>query len=309
MMKSSVAGKSTSALGQCPPGGSGVHAWIMAVANLAAIAGVPQAAAEAEILTAMTRPPSPGSEVASAIRKAYREAAASGGGAHVPRPVKPRPLPHTARAFIEKGRDWGEPEWWEASPVRLDWGPPGFRDAVAVLENLYRPGEYVFCGERFGTEVRTAAEWIDRFKSGAPVPPHWIPNPLTGGEHPLTDGKLSRRGDSAVAAFRYATAEFDGMPRADQLRFWAGYTAAPIVALVDSGGKSIHAILKVDAPNREAWERDIEQGLFGRVLVPLGCDAACRNESRLSRLPGHFRTEKNAPQKLIYLDPEGKARP
>ena len=106
MMKSSVAGKYTSALGQCPPGGSGVHAWIMAVANLAAIAGVPQAAAEAEILTAMTRPPSPGSEVASAIRKAYREAAASGGGAPGPRPVKPRPLPHTARAFIEKGRDW-----------------------------------------------------------------------------------------------------------------------------------------------------------------------------------------------------------
>ena len=98
------------------------------------------------------------------------------------------------------------------------------------------------------------------------------------------------------------------MPRVDQLRFWGGYTAAPIVALVDSGGKSIHAILKVDAPNREAWERDIEQGLFSRVLVPLGCDAACRNEARLSRLPGHYRAEKNAWQKLLYLDPEGKPR-
>ena len=307
-MASPIMEKYAAALGRCPPGGSGVHAWMMAVANLAALAGVVLVEAEAAIRAAMTRPPSPASEISAALSKAYREATAIGGGAPISRPAKPRPLPHTARAFIEKGRDWGEPEWWEASPVRLDWGPPGLRDALAILEHLYSPGEFIFCGERYGAEVRTAAGWIDRFKGGAPLPPHWILNPLSGQEHPLPDGKLSRRGDSAVAAFRYATAEFDGMPRADQLRFWAGYTSAPIVALVCSGGKSIHAILKVDAPNREAWERDIEQGLFGRVLVPLGADPACRNEARLSRLPGHFRAEKNAPQKLIYLNPEGKAR-
>jgi len=98
------------------------------------------------------------------------------------------------------------------------------------------------------------------------------------------------------------------MSKPEQLAFWWGYRAAPIVALIDSGGKSIHALLRVDAPSREAWEADVEQRLFSRVLCPLGCDAACRNESRLSRLPGHFRREKNQWQRLLYLNPEGVRR-
>ena len=104
--------------------------------------------------------------------------------------------------------------------------------------------------------------------------------------------------------FKYAVAEMDDVSREAQLQFWAGFTSAPIAALVDSGGKSIHAWLWVDCKNREAWERDVEQGLFERVLIPLGCDRACANESRLSRLPGHYRAEKRAWQKLLYLNPE-----
>jgi hypothetical protein len=44
-------------------------------------------------------------------------------------------------------------------------------------------------------------------------------------------------------------------------------------------------------------------------LCPLGCDPACRNESRLSRLPGHFRREKNAWQRLLYLNPDPEGNP
>ena len=298
-----------SALRQCPSGGSGVHRWIMATANLAAFAGVPPMVAEQSIIQAMRRPPSPSGEVSSAIRKAYAEHNPNAPQANYApvraMPMKPKPL--TAAAFIARGDGADEAAWWEVSPYRIDW-EPGPMDAVALLETLYAPGDFVFLGERYGAEVRTAADWINRFKSGSPLPPHWIPNPLTGQEHPLTDGKLSRRGDSAVASFRFAVAEFDGMSKADQLAFWWGYRAAPIAALIDSGGKSIHAILKVDAPSREAWEADIERKLFGQVLVPLGCDRACRNEARLSRLPGHFRREKNAWQRLLYLDPAGAGR-
>jgi hypothetical protein len=124
----------------------------------------------------------------------------------------------------------------------------------------------------------------------------------------LPGGKLSKRGDSAVAGFLYAVAEFDGMDKADQLALWWGFRSAPIVALIDSGGKSIHAILRVDCETRADWERDIEGNLFPSVLVPLGCDPACRNEARLSRLPGHFRRERNAWQRLLYLNPEGPPR-
>ena len=299
------------ALASCPPGGSGVHSWLMGIANLAAIAGVSPQDAETAITQAMRRPPSPSGEVSSAIRKAYVEHNPNAPQAnHAPvraMPSKPMPKPNTAARLIAKGAAADEATWWEASPCRID-REPGPMDAVALLETLYAPGAFVFCGERYGAEVWTAAEWIGRFKQGVPLPPHWIPNPLTGEEHPLADGKLSRRGDSAVASFHFAVAEFDGMSKADQLALWWGFPSAPIVALIDSGGKSIHAILKVDAPNREAWAAEIEGKLFAQVLVPLGCDRACRNEARLSRLPGHFRREKNAWQRLLYLDPSGTGR-
>ena len=310
MMSSPILEKYSAALGQCPPGGSGVHAWLMGVANLAAIADLAPAQAEAEILRAMRRPPSPASEVASAIRKAYAEHVPGGAGAHyVPRPAaKPKALPMTAAAFIRKGDGATEADWWEASPYRISWGEPGPLDAVHLLDALYEPGEMLFCGERFGSEVRTAREWRDMFASGAPCPPHFIPNPLTGDEHPTGDGKQSRRGDAAVCGFRFAVAEFDGLSKPDQLAFWWGYSTAPIAALIDSGGKSVHALLRVDMESRERWESEVENKLFARVLCPLGCDRACRNESRLSRLPGHFRREKNAWQRLLYLNPEGTPR-
>ena len=298
------------ALRSCPRAGAGVHSWILTCANLAAIAGLSPADAEREILAAMSRPPSPAAEVGAAVRKAYAEH--KPGATFTPRhlaPAKPKPKPMTAAAFIARGDGATESDWFEASPVRMDW-EPGPKDAAHLLRVLYRPWEFVFCGERHGGGecVRMAAEWIAAFDDGRPVPPQFIANPLTGREHPLADGKLSRRGDSAVAGFLYAVAEFDAMSKAEQLALWWGFRSAPIVALIDSGGKSIHAILRVDCETRADWERDIEGQLFPRVLVPLGCDPACRNEARLSRLPGHYRAEKQAWQRLLYLNPEGTPR-
>ena len=295
---------------RCPKGGNGVHSWMMTAANFAAIAGIPPMEAEAEIIRAMTRPPSPSSEVSAAIRKAYSEYAP--GADYTPRRYsapKPKPLPQTALKFIQRGDGAEESRWREASPFRVEL-EPGPKDAITIMRTLFRPSEYVFCGERYGGggSVRMAGEWIARFEDRFPVPPHFIPNPLTGDEHPTSDGKQSRRGDSAVAAFRYAVAEFDSLSKPEQLAFWWGFKSAPIVALIDSGGKSIHALLRVDCATRADWERDIEERLFPRVLCPLGCDPACRNESRLSRLPGHFRREKNAWQRLLFLSPEGTRR-
>ena len=301
----------STALRSCPHAGAGVHSWVMTAANLAAFAGVSPTDAERDILQAMTRPPSPAAEVGAAVRKAYSEH--KPGAIFTPRsiaPAKPKPKPMTAAAFIQRGDGATEADWFEASPVRLPEAEPGPKDAATLLRVLYRPHEFVFCGERYGGAegVRTAAEWIGRFDDGRPVPPHFVVNPLTGKAHPLADGKLSRRGDSAVCKFLYAVAEFDGLLKPEQLAFWWGFRSAPITALIDSGGKSVHAILRVECETRADWERDIEGQLFPRVLVPLGCDPQCRNEARLSRLPGHYRAEKQAWQRLLYLNPEGSPR-
>lgn len=304
-----AATKFEAALHSWPSAGAGVHSHMMGAANLAAIAGLNPSEAEREIIRTMPRPPSPSAEVAAAIRKAYSE---HRGGAtdYCPsyaKPTKPKPKPDTARRFILRGDGADEAAWWEASPIRIDW-QPGPQDALALLGALYAPDEYLFIGERYGVDVATVGDWMRRIESGGPCPPHFIPNPLTGQEHPLPDGKLSRRGDSAVVSFKYAVAEMDCLSKPDQLALWWGFKSAPVTALIDSGGKSIHAILKVDMASREQWEAEIENKLFPNILCPLGCDPACRNEARLSRLPGHYRREKGAWQRLLYLDPSGEGR-
>jgi hypothetical protein len=115
---------------------------------------------------------------------------------------------------------------------------------------------------------------------------------------------MSYRGDSAVAAFTFAVVEFDERTRAEQVAFWCGVNL-PVAALVDSAGKSIHAWLRVDAADTQAWDTQVRP-LFLQHLAPLGVDRTCQNPSRLSRLPGHYRLEKKKWQRLLFLDPAAK---
>ena len=131
--------------------------------------------------------------------------------------------------------------------------------------------------------------------------------PLSGEVGRTKNDRPSLRADSCVRSFRFAIAEFDGMSREDQLRFWWA-VRLPVCALIDSGGKSLHAWLRIDGvSNSTQWDEIVEARLFAEKLIPLGCDGACRNESRLSRLPGHFRSEKHRWQRLLYLCPDGRA--
>lgn len=298
--------KLDAALKSWPAAGTGVHSHMMRCACLAKLAGMNENEAAARILDTMPRNPSPASEVVSTIRKAYAtQFSGQGGGTYTPK-SKPKMLPMTREMFIRRGDGAAESDWYERSPVRIDW-EPGPRDALAVLDALWLPDDILFMGDTRGKDVDTVRNWRARIETVQRVPPHIIPNPVKPGGGLTLEGKPSPRCDDAVAAFRYAVAEFDVMDKAAQLAFWWGFQSAPIAALIDSGGKSIHAWLRVDCPDRATWERDVEQILFGKILIPMGCDRLCRNESRLSRMPGHFRQENNAWQRLLFLDPQGGA--
>ena len=80
----------------------------------------------------------------------------------------------------------------------------------------------------------------------------------------------------------------------------------PVVALIDSGGKSIHGWIRIDAANADEWTRRVEGKLFSR-LVAVSVDGSCKNEARLSRMPGHFRAEKSRWQRVLYFNPTGGA--
>jgi len=306
------------------PGGNGYHTRLLGVANTGIRAGLQPADVVAAIRThtPMGGRCVPDREISQAVEKAIQDNGARIGNWRGSCPVR-RPALNPAkmmRGILAYGEGAQDADLWEISPVRLDWPPEN--DAPELLRLLYAPDEQLFVGTRYdaGAEyVRTVADWRTRFETGEPVPEHIIPNPLTGKPGQTKDGKLSFRADSCVVRFRFAVLEFDATPaplcepgkapepwpRESQCQFWAGALAFkwPIAVLVDSGGKSIHAWLKVDQVDAADWEAKVEGELFARFLVPCGVDSSCKNEARLSRTPGHYRSEKSRFQKIIYLNP------
>jgi len=201
----------------------------------------------------------------------------------------------------------------ERSPVSLK-GIKDWQQGIVVLETLYNPEDTLFIGGSYGKGVpgdtiRSVAEWITFFGKTKKVGlPHVIVNPVSGELAPLkvNPDKESYRCDNAITEWKYMVVEFDGVPIEDQLAFWA-VAKLPVAALIMSGGKSVHGWVQVDCADRAEWEKEVEQDLFPGFLVPLGVDGACKNESRLSRMPGHIRKESGKLQQLLYLAPGGKA--
>jgi hypothetical protein len=285
-------------------GGGGCHAALLAVANYGRAAGIPREKI-AQDLRDCVNGPRKGTrkvtdrEIEDTVDKAFE----------TPREkFKPRKRLQIdgvklLRAILERGAEFTEASLFDASPVRIDWIVQ--RDIIEVLQRLYDPGEYLFLGKRheaLAENVLTVSEWLKRFSRG-PVPPHIIPNPLTGSIGTTKNDMPSYRADSCVKRFAFVVLEFDQMPREQQVEFWAG-VKLPVVALIDSGGKSIHAWVRIDAASADEWTERVERKLFD-ILTPVGIDGSCKNEARLSRAPGHLRDTKRW-QRVLYLAPDGR---
>jgi hypothetical protein len=99
--------------------------------------------------------------------------------------------------------------------------------------------------------------------------------------------------DNDVSAYRHVLVEFDDKPKGEQEKLFRD-SGLPITVLIDSGGKSIHAWVRVDAPNRKEW--DIRRDIIYSSIP--GIDAKNKNPSRYSRLPGAWRSP-TSQQKLL----------
>lgn len=69
----------------------------------------------------------------------------------------------------------------------------------------------------------------------------------------------------------------------------------PVAVLVYSGGKSVHAIVKVDAPNYDEYRKRVDYLYTVCRKNGLEIDKQNRNPSRLSRFP-----ELCAAEKAVY---------
>lgn len=291
------------------PGGGGCHTALLGTANLGIMAGLTDQQIFADLRNAI---PSggrrvPDREIMEAINRARMDTAPIEAGANwKPLQAPPKPRPVIKQTYLdhllEKGRGIDEVDFWKASPIRLYDEPE--RDALLLLDTLYSPKEILFMGERFDTDVRTVEQWRKRIEqSGTEGLPHIIPNPVTGKEENGKSGKPSFRCDAAISSFRFAVVEFDNLSKEEQFAFWATIPL-PVAALIDSGGKSIHGWIATEGIRSAIeWTKLVETELYARRLIPLGVDPACRNEARLSRLPGHLRAEKGRWQRLLYLNP------
>lgn len=288
-------------------GGGGCHTAMLRVANFGRLASIsPHQIAQDIAAHVHGARRVTANEITATVNKAF--ASQSTYTPHINmRTATPSPQVDGAKllaGIVARGADFSEADLWESSPVRIDWPPE--QDAVEILRRLYAPTERLFIGTRYdaGVEhVLSVAEWLTRFERGAAIPEHIIPNPLTGELGTTKDGKPSYRADDCVAQFRFAVVEFDDMPRDQQIRFWAG-VKLPVVALLDSAGKSVHGWIRIDAADAADWQRRVECKLFA-MLTAIGADGACKNEARLSRMPGHYRTEKSRWQRVLYLNPTG----
>lgn len=202
--------------------------------------------------------------------------------------------------------------WIEESDVHIPKSYPleqRKRDILTYLTTLFEPEEYVgYVVNTFalpdgkqsptmGNYSRTVQQIIDGingttqlenvFGSFNKEMGAWIRfNPI--------DGKGVKNDN--VTAFRYMLLESDNMSLGKQKAILE-QLELPIAAMVFSGGKSIHAIVKVDAYSYEEYRKRVDFIYSIAQKNGFKPDKKNRNPSRLSRMPGVMRDGK--PQFLM----------
>ncbi len=171
-----------------------------------------------------------------------------------------------------------------------------------VCESLERDGRHIPANK--GTYTRTCGELLrdlERYGSieralGSydPAAGAWVRfNPL--------NGQGVRNSD--VADFRYALVESDSLPKDRQLALVRALEL-PCAAIVDSGGKSVHAIVRVDARDYAEYRQRVDQLYEVCRKNGLEPDPQNKNPSRLSRMPGAVR---GGSQQRLLSGPCGRA--
>lgn len=133
----------------------------------------------------------------------------------------------------------------------------------------------------------------------------FLAQPVDGKYHPNPRQRtMSRRSEEAVTSWRFFVIESDKA----NLKLWlAAIVQFPlrIAAIYSSGGRSVHALVQIDARTKGEW--DAERDAMKRALVVLGADPGAMTAVRLTRLPGCWRGR--SLQKLLYINPNPPMRP
>jgi hypothetical protein len=195
------------------------------------------------------------------------------------------------------------------SPISPGWVTPAqylalvFRlgDQVLILSDQQSQGQAVF--QNWSTNPDRNA--LRAFTIGHEQGVFFLSNPIDGEYHPnAQQGTMSRRSKESVTAFRHVVLESDCQPAEQWLRILV-QIKLPILSIVSSGGKSLHALGRINAASKEDWDQRVRRLM--PWLVKVGADRGALTAVRLTRLPGCYRSDKL--QQLLYLNPRAVSGP
>lgn len=231
------------------------------------------------------------------------------GGSHattitIVQPATPKFDPDLLKGFAANASGIDK-TWLKArSPVSIK----GITSA-SFLNQLYEPGEKVLIFTSLHSQGEVLYE-VGKQNTALPkltADGVWfLVNPVDGQSHPnpRQENKPSRRSEESVTAWRYLVLESD-VAGSDQWLSCLVQLPLQIAAIYTSGGKSIHALIRIDAGSKQQWDTMRDQ--IKPILVPLGADEAAMTGVRLSRLPGALRGLQQ--QELLYLNPNPSTKP
>jgi hypothetical protein len=176
------------------------------------------------------------------------------------------------------------------------------------------PGKTYYVADRPSLRPSPCDEFPTHAMEGAwflpsPIDGKWYPN---GNVDDRGNPILSRRTGHSITCYRHLLLESDNAPEEEWLNLIC-QLPLPITALYTSGGRSIHALVKIDAKSKS--EFDAFRDRVSPILSKLGADPAAISGVRLTRLPGVLRdgtTDKDGRyhkfdpprlQRLLYLNP------
>ena len=252
-------------------------------------------------------------------------------------PKRPPYDPLRLADFAARCRVRVDLDWLAArSPVQV---PPalthGTATATTFLESLFSPADRVLIFTRqfsqgdFLHEVGKGSFRLAQkpgvravtspLPSAGPEGVWYLVQPVRGDWHPNPNNRdrdgmvqLGRRHAACVTRWPHLVLESDEAPADLWLRALV-QLPLPVVGIYTSGGRSVHAIVKVNSDSKASW--DALRDDLVPVVCPLGADPGALSAVRLSRLPGCVRIGKRnrdgnlerytTPrlQRLVWLDP------
>ena len=223
----------------------------------------------------------------------------------IPSPSKPQPkIQYDLEKLRRLAGDMADTVDLPYLANRSQIDPAGIT-ASDFLRRLYNPdkGERVIVFSEYKSQGQ--AVWpTESIPTSGPDGIWFLAQPVDGKLRPNPRlGKMSRRSEESVLAWRWLVLESDDAP----LRLWLAALSKVvprIAAITTSGGRSVHALVRVDAPTKKAWDEE-KKRLLG--LVTVGADPGALSAVRLTRLPACYRGAKE--QKLLYFSPSATALP